>query len=155
MQRSGEKGALKELRNVSLILLGLFRLKTSSWVHIHMLQAFLICNQNKTSHKNVLVHIALLVKCMGQQKASRRRANSGRVKTGPWSEAESCQVAELGSRSQCPWPAGCARTERIASHPLSPLSSHPARSHPATRLKQTKTTSQFLPFRSSYEQLNP
>lgn len=126
--------ARKEVSNVSFILL-------SSWGHTPnaVVHSYPQSKQNERFFfflkKQHFISV-LSIKCTVRD-GVRMLGILREIKTGTWNEAESYRVSGWEFHSQCPWPAGCAQTERISSRPSSLQSSHLARSHPAIHLHKS------------------
>lgn len=109
----------------------------SSWGHTPnaVVHSYPQSKQNEWFKKKNFISI-LSIKCTVRD-GVRMLGILREIKTGTWNEAESYRVSGWEFHSQCPWPAGCAQTEQIASHPSSLRSSHLARSHPAIHLHKS------------------
>lgn len=141
---AGDRGALKGAEKCFLYSSWLFQTQDKFLrTHVKCCSPSLARVKNKTGDKKFPLPFCTLNKMhkYSEKVLLRRAIATSEIKTGTWSEAACCPAAGWGSRSQRPWPAGCARTERSASRLSSPQSSRPARSRPATRLQQTETVS--------------
>lgn len=126
-----------EVSNVSFILLS-FQTQKSSWGHTSnaVVHSYPQSKQKEWFKKKTNFISVLSIKRTVRD-GIRMIGILTEIKTGTWNAAASYRVSGWESHSQCPWPAGCAQTVRIASRPESLPSSHLARSHPASHLHKS------------------